>query len=288
MGEQVRFTPDELKYLVKSGRLREVMGKLHPDDARVLDQIQTGDMEGDFGALPKALAGLGVGVAAGALAPEVTAGGILTKALPYGKAAGHGIATLAGMEAGSWGLKKLGMPNSLSEMLPLMVMMTMGGGKGGGAATAEAGALSEAQKLEKELLARGISPQAASQAESYTARRAAGQSASAARPAAYNPVERVAPQMSDDLAEQVGRGVQNDFRGPVSIQPQQKQWEDINLRDAYPSNISTETPFDQLVEMLTGSSHGRGTSPTPVRYNDPSLRNSVDRLKKKVARRTPG
>jgi hypothetical protein len=146
--------------------------------------------------------------------------------------------------------------------------MMMGGGAKGAAG---AGSAAELETLEQQLAKQGINPKNAGMAargEKFPPPLTNGSQG--------GPMK---PSLADDetLMEQTGRGVQNDFKGPATI-VKQRPYEDINLRDAYPRNIKTESNSDDLLELLTGSSHNRGEGPTPMQFNDKDLRNTLDRI----------
>ena len=87
--------------------------------------------------------------------------------------------------------------------------------------------------------------------------------------------------LDSEIAERVKGGVQNNFKGRVSIQKPQYE-------GAYPSNVTTESGLDELIEkILRESSEG---SPSPLHYHPSApqgMRSSVDKLKRTVARRKP-
>jgi hypothetical protein len=266
----VRFTPDELKELIDSGELTyaDIM-KMHPDDHKVAKELYIQSHNKDAESAINLLAG----GQATSMIPGI--GGLAKKglemAVPYGKMAGQSLAALAGYEAGSWGLKKLGLPNSISEMLPLMFMMQHGGKGAAAAAPAEAASVEEA------LIKQGINPRNAGMA---------------ARGEKFpNPGKPVAPRAPAPVPPLVNGGEQALDVEKRIFGPQGGEAATFGVRPPpYPPNVKTGASMDDIMEMLTGSSHGQGTAEgTPIIYNpaEKATRNANDRLKKKTARRTP-
>jgi hypothetical protein len=85
--------------------------------------------------------------------------------------------------------------------------------------------------------------------------------------------------IADIMERALNGGVQNNFRGRVSIQP----------KSAYPSgNIGTESSYDDLLEMILRETSMGQPSPLMFHPSAPQgMRSSVDKLKRTVARRKP-
>jgi hypothetical protein len=177
-------------------------------------------------------------------------------------------------EVGKWwaimkGLDMVNMPSEAKTAL-LFGLGLKGGSKGKAAPTAVA---SEEAMIREQLAKQGYRPELIEEVVA----RSKGLSMPPREGPPRPPIQLQKPG-ADDIAENVKRGVQNDFRGRVSIQPQ----------GAYSPNVSTESSLDDIIEMLTRSSSSG--QPSPMMFHDSApqgMRQSVDKLKRNVARRKP-
>lgn len=143
---------------------------------------------------------------------------------------------------------------------------------------------------------------AGKEAEGWLARALGKGAAAEAVPAERAAVRRVTPPFADrvsqfdEVAEQVPRGVQNDFKGRVSIQPgagsgplaAEERVFGAAPTGAYSPNVSTGASVDDIADMLTGDLSRQGRTPVMYHGEDgPRLRRSIDTLKSQTHHQTP-
>lgn len=301
------LTPQEIKLLMDSGKLGpEHIAAFTPQEQAIYQKLQgaagkaklssdpmnmypkPGDDNFDRsvklpGWAPQAAQAVGGLAAGGASLGASGIKALLSEIMPMLKigAVGTGL---------HYGAKAIGIPSQVADMATLGMSMKdwSKGARGVGAAAAEAPA--EADVLRRELEEAGfgkINPSKVLQRKT---------SGSPYPPNVDRPRTLDKLDTSGDIRERVTQGgVTNDFTPGKRVtfdksKPAQRKYEDINLRDAYPSNISTGADEADIRELLTGSSHGRGESPTPVMFHGesgPELRKLIEDLKKKVQRRNP-
>jgi hypothetical protein len=282
MPQQVRFTPEEIRALMASGELpMDLIRKMHPDDQKVAQAIfnshDYSQTDGHPASVPEQLAHIGsqvknhplaaAGMGAALAVPLATTG-----ALGMGASAIAGELPMMAKVAGYTGLAalgaKMGIPASAMEAVALYMGMK---GMGKGAAPAAA---KEAETVEQALANKGINPVNAGMA-------ARGEKFPV--PARRSPVPPVAtPGGLGNEALDVEKKI---------FGPQGSEAATFGARPpAYSPNVSTGATMDDILEMLTGSSHGAGTPDgSPIMYHGesgPATRSSVDKLKR-ATRRSP-
>jgi hypothetical protein len=284
MDEQVRFTPEEIRALWANKELdMDLLRKMHPDDQKVAQAIfNSGDYSNKNG--QPASTGQQV-AAAGRIAKEnplQTAGLATLLATPLAAtgALTAGASSLAGelptmaKVAGYTGLAalgtKLGIPASAMEAVALYMGMKGGMGK---MTKGAPGVAAEAESVEQALINKGINPANAGMA-------ARGEKFPT--PARRSVVQPPAPSNLGNDALDVEKKI---------FGPQGSEAATFGARPpAYSPNVSTGASVDDILEMLTGSSHGQGTPDgSPIMYHGsdgPSTRSSVDKLKR-ATRRSP-
>lgn len=243
-----RFSPTEIEELIKSGELTsDDIAKMHPEDRAVANHL---NMQSASDVI---FGGMGAGKALSAGAGMLKEG-LPAVASKVGHAAvgvAKGAAGMAGYTAGALALKKLGVPSEIINAVMLGSAFSKMGGGGKAAAgevsAADAALEQEAFRRQSALRADKLAPrlrQPAMQPGSTVASTnpipngapVNGPASVPSAPRGSN-VSHVAPDRNDivsrvveggvgaerrlgtaDVREQVQRGVQNDFRGGVSIE----------------------------------------------------------------------
>lgn len=289
----VRFTPDEIQALIASKELTASdIQAMHPDDQKVWKAIMSTQGTSDappgvFDRTTEQKLGGAAMMGGGALAAAPALG--VSAAIPSlsGALSGSGqmIKTGAGMYAVSKAGDLLNLPKDLTNMLMLSLgLKGSGGAKAvtGAAEGAIPGALSAAERAG--LVKQGYSPEMISKIEASaaagpqmpTARRSAPSAVPStpstpgtgffSEPPSFKAspgasLKRPSSMHSNDISEieeRVKGGVQNDFKGPVSLPRRTTERPDGgNLGSqshSIPPNLSTtRTPAD-VHEQVTGSS----------------------------------
>lgn len=284
-GQVIRFTPTEIKELVASGEMTaDDIKLLHKDDQLVaVQEIAKASTGVDPQALAQGFSGMGPkadGVAkvasgaAQALGPLAQAAGQFAKnnASAVGGVAGTVIGGLAHHPI--WG-------GRLGSGLGKVAQKMMGG------QTPPA-----APKSPPAFSGTGAGTPASIPSTGFSRPSPAAQSASPAQSALVPsgaPPRTGYPKLTppeksgvDLLERAVNGGVQDDFaRGGTRV----------NIRKpaegAYSPNVSTESSWDDILEMILGTAR---TGQTPLKYHQsapPNMRHSVDALKKQTSRRKP-
>lgn len=296
----IRFTPDELKELVKSGQLTDDdVLKMHPADRATVNQM------GYEGVADIAFGGVGASKLLSAI-PALP--GMVSKLPGMAMSAAKAALPILGYGAAGYGInagKNMGIiPPELANVLQMGVGFKAMGGMSGGAAKAEATAATD---IEKQMIAAGHPPELA-------ARVAAAERAGVRVPRNDPPQMPAKPAVSnvtksntgadmmhqENMAREAGRGIDinrpepgHNITNKVSLDELKQlvgQGVQGAQRVAVPkSNINSSITLEEMRQMLD---HPTGV-PTPVRYhgeNGPELRRSIDGLKRKtsgVKRREP-
>jgi hypothetical protein len=238
---QEKLTLQDLNELAQQKLSPQDLALLTPEERKIVDSFQsgggylnkqTGNMSTSYPAAVldrfkglvtdnvtnhpgRTAAAVGGAAAMGAGAAGL-ASGLAGKVIPYGKQAGQGLAWGLGSMGAAEILKKMGMPTSMAEMIPMMILM----GKGGGAA-AEGAAAEEAAGL------KSIPP------------------GNMSRGRTLDPLQA---EPGGEIFERVTKGgVQNDFRGRVSIKK--------------PTSLQAPNE-DDVMENVLGTSRKNYSNPT--------------------------
>lgn len=273
MSDQIRFTPDEIKALLRQSDIpiTDLMPRMHPDDRKLaVDIFNSGDY-GDPGLSPGDQAiknagehpGAAAMFGAGAAVPLATGGaiGAAGAAVPGIARTAGGIASLGGT---MWGIGKLGnilhMPSELTNMLQLGAAFAGNGSRGSGSAPAPVNSVEqelEALKARGRKISTGTMPEAnlPPLSERMFKRPQVERPQEAILGGDRTPVVGGVPHPEanvprsgtmEEINDLVKKGVTNDFKGRVHIDP-----------NAAPTR---RTPVDPLEQHLTDS-YGEGALP---------------------------
>lgn len=287
------MNPEQIKQLIESGKLTPEDIKLFsPQEKAIFDKLQ-GESDKKQ-ALSEMIPGLDQKVkeskAKGTymdspMPPPFLASAAL-KMLPSGAEAAN-IAKMLGIgSALHYGAKAVGLPPGIAEMATLGTSFgnfaKSGAAKAaaGAAEGAEVGAMTAAEEaaMKKDGFGGDLLDRIKSALQGRTS---PGNGPTNVRKLGTKYAE------NDDVMDRVlNKGVQNDFKGRVSLR---KAPEDIEKKifgsapkSPYPSNVTTESNTDDLKEMLTRSSSTGAPSPLKFHNDEDELRKAIELLKRQV------